>query len=564
MPRMWNFKTEIQVTWQRWENTKVSSLKDNDIKVKKLLVTKNGTQGQLVDELLNEMSSISLHLFVAGWQYQQFNHIKQEMSERWVVVIADFAENYRTFFQDEIQSANWQYQQITLHPTIAYYRCPEKDCNEIITESMVCISDDLKHDASSVHAYMSTVNKYLSQKIPINHQVQFTDGCSAQYKSREPFMDLSCGLEDYDFSVERNFFGSRHVKGPCDGLGAVIKQAARRAVEKRKVTITNAKDMYDHCSQSLTLKKGKDEECCHKLRTFFIVSNIKRNISRNPSKALPGTKKVHCVKGVQYGQVAVRNLSCFCLNCIRGYGKCENHKIITQSFKKHVLEQRKESKNRQGSTHKSSIKHNTPFKKTNVRRNARKNTVGPKDKVTKITNSPLDNGETVTIDDHEIITKPVIKTARRNIRRKKTARHNDKNTKTINGTFQEEEIVIIDGHEGQAITNHKSVDVDCLNREKHFEILLKGLCACSNFDQLSALCVQAKEEIARHKIEGKLSDIYIMQGFDVDQISFDIAPGDLPGPVKIPLKTNADGNCLPVGVCLHLEARVSILKLERV
>lgn len=55
-----------------------------------------------------------------------------------------------------------------------------------------------------------------------------------------------------------------------------------------------------------------------------------------------------------------------------------------------------------------------------------------------------------------------------------------------------------------------------------------------------------------------------MQGFDVDQISFDIAPGDLPGPVKIPLKTNADGNCLPVGVCLHLEARVSILKLERV
>lgn len=95
---MWNFKTEIQVTWQRWENTKVSSLKDNDIKVKKLLVTKNGTQGQLVDELLNEMSSISLHLFVAGLQYQQFNHIKQEMPERWVVVIADFAENYRTFF----------------------------------------------------------------------------------------------------------------------------------------------------------------------------------------------------------------------------------------------------------------------------------------------------------------------------------------------------------------------------------------------------------------------------------------------------------------------------------
>ncbi|CAC5385984.1 unnamed protein product [Mytilus coruscus] len=162
--------------------------------------------------------------------------------------------------------------------------------------------------------------------------------------------------------------------------------------------------MYDHCSQSLTLKKGKEEECCHKLRTFFIVTNIKRNRSRNHRKALP-----------------------------------------------------------------------------------------------------------VTIDELEIITKPVKKTARRNIRRKKTARRNDKNTKTTNGTFDEEEIVIIDDHEGQAINNRKSVDVDCLTREKHFEILLKGLCACSNFDQISALCVQAKEEFARHKIEGKPSEIYIMQ-----------------------------------------------------
>jgi hypothetical protein len=71
---------------------------------------------------------ISMHLFTATWQYQQLGNIKENIPDNWVIMIQDFAENYRTFYQDEIQSAHWQYEQATVHPVICYYQCQEKGC----------------------------------------------------------------------------------------------------------------------------------------------------------------------------------------------------------------------------------------------------------------------------------------------------------------------------------------------------------------------------------------------------------------------------------------------------
>lgn len=36
-------------------------------------------------------------------------------------------------------------------------------------------------------------------------------------------------------------------KGHCDGMGAVVKQATRRAVERREVVVRNAQDMFNFC-----------------------------------------------------------------------------------------------------------------------------------------------------------------------------------------------------------------------------------------------------------------------------------------------------------------------------
>ncbi len=161
---------------------------------------------------------------------QQFAHIWQNVPDKWGVMCMDFGENYNCHFQDEAQSAHWSYNQATIHPVVAYYRCPEESCDLVTCESFVCISDDRKHDQNAVQHFASLTNSHLRSKgVAMTTQVHFSDGASSQYKNKTTFSDASFGLQDFNCPVQKNFFGSRHGKGPCDGEG--VKAAAERAVK---------------------------------------------------------------------------------------------------------------------------------------------------------------------------------------------------------------------------------------------------------------------------------------------------------------------------------------------
>lgn len=60
--------------------------------------------------------------------------------------VFDFAENYTAQQQDEVQSAHWAQDQITLHPIVCYYNTGSISK----TPEVVFISDDIKHDAQFV------------------------------------------------------------------------------------------------------------------------------------------------------------------------------------------------------------------------------------------------------------------------------------------------------------------------------------------------------------------------------------------------------------------------------
>lgn len=80
------------------------------------------------------------------------------------IVHVDFAENYSCTHQDEIQSAHWNQQQITLF-TVAVWTINE--AKDITCESHIIISDDFEHEKTSVVVFMSTVLETLvKQKHP--------------------------------------------------------------------------------------------------------------------------------------------------------------------------------------------------------------------------------------------------------------------------------------------------------------------------------------------------------------------------------------------------------------
>ena len=47
--------------------------------------------------------------------------IKENLPEGWALLVLDFAKNRLVHYQDEIKSAYFGQQQITMHPTVVYY-----------------------------------------------------------------------------------------------------------------------------------------------------------------------------------------------------------------------------------------------------------------------------------------------------------------------------------------------------------------------------------------------------------------------------------------------------------
>ena len=313
------------VTWQKWETQ--AYIHDGKRKSKKVLATKTGTFRSMFQELLVETAPLAKHLFTASWQQGQFTTIRGKLPDNWSLFVLDFAENYACISQDEIQSAHWAIQQVTVHPIVCYYKCNEEEHTHLVQEALVFLSDDLTHDSHAVHHFESLAVKHLQEKRGLNfqHIVEFTDGCSGQYKSKSPFADISYTKLTHGISFERNFFGSRHGKGPSDGVSGVVKSAVRRAVISRRVTINTAEEMFDYCVLTLT------KDCCAgQRRSFYYVPRGEINRKRPTSEvktAVAGTRNLHSVRCVRAGVIETRLLTCFCGGCLKGE-ECSNNDYV--------------------------------------------------------------------------------------------------------------------------------------------------------------------------------------------------------------------------------------------
>ena len=134
-----------------------------------------------------------------------------------VVMNLDFSENYSIFYQQEISSAHWMKNLITVHPFVVFYKCP--DCGDgakTVSDVLVFLTDDTHPDHHAVQEFMTKALKFMKEErdVPFSKVYEYTDGCSAQYKSRGPLVDISFGEADFRIKRERLYFGSCHGKGP--------------------------------------------------------------------------------------------------------------------------------------------------------------------------------------------------------------------------------------------------------------------------------------------------------------------------------------------------------------
>ena len=145
-------------------------------------------------------------------------------------------------------------------------------------------------------------------------------------KCRHSFVDISLAESKHQTSITRNYFGTSHGKGPCGGLGGIVKRKVTNAVlQDNDLSISNAAEMKEFCESNLsdvgssTFNSRKNLYAAS-TRSFKTVENIDHS-QMTTAKTLSGCRKLHSIGSTGVGfQLKTRYLSCYSEGCQCGYG----------------------------------------------------------------------------------------------------------------------------------------------------------------------------------------------------------------------------------------------------
>ncbi len=216
----------------------------------------------------------------------------------------DFSENYSFLVQDAAQGYYWDNTQATLHPLVAYYR---KEDGSLGTISFCVVSDCIKHDATTVHAFISVIIAQLKKLVPALSLVKyFSDGASSQYTNCKNFLNLCYHQEDFGIKAEWHFFATSHGKSPCDGIGGTVKRlVARASLQATTVNhILCAKELFLWAKANISgiemlfVSADEIEKCDMVLKPRLVAA-----------KTIAGTRSHHSFVPVSFNVLQMRRIS---------------------------------------------------------------------------------------------------------------------------------------------------------------------------------------------------------------------------------------------------------------
>jgi hypothetical protein len=216
----------LPAKWMKWQeaNGRLAKLENT------------GRVQDLYDHICS-MSKFLAHCHIKRLQSKQYELDKElaSLQDSDIAVLQmDFAENYACIAQDEIQSAHWNQNQVTLFTTVTWLK------GEVM--SKVIVSDCMQHTKSSVMVFLDEILKNLPSTVK---EVRiWTDGPSSQFKNKFVMEGMRMLSKKYGVNLEWNFSATSHGKGPVDGIGGCLKRKATNRVKMRQCVINNATDFF--------------------------------------------------------------------------------------------------------------------------------------------------------------------------------------------------------------------------------------------------------------------------------------------------------------------------------
>lgn len=257
-----------------------------------------GTVADALYDLEKKLPTFLSHCFLKEKQSTYFEYAKKHLVNEAVCVLqVDFSENFSICQQDEIQSAHWNSDQITIYTAVAY-------TSEGVI-SYAIISDFMQHDKLAVHAFNQRIFGDLKSKLSNLKEVHiFSDGASQHFKQRYTLANITFGREDCDLLLNWHFFCTSHGKGAVDGVGGMLKHHVWQKVKSRRAFVTDCAS-FIKCAQSVTSKVNliyvpAEEILSHSAKLEERWESI---------RAIPNTHQIHCVRTVDKYKVTSGMLS---------------------------------------------------------------------------------------------------------------------------------------------------------------------------------------------------------------------------------------------------------------
>ena len=180
-------------------------------------------------KLLADLAEFREHHEQVQLQYEAFCTLKEVLPRNHVMVQMDNAENWATSFMEEIQSAFFGKDQLTLHPMVTYHKDEE---GNLLTKSYVGVTIATSHAFPMTLTFLDQLVREVKEQVPdLSHLHIVTDSLTSQYRNRYSCSLLKRAMDLFQIRITWNWLEAGHGKGPCDGVGGAIKGLADRVVK---------------------------------------------------------------------------------------------------------------------------------------------------------------------------------------------------------------------------------------------------------------------------------------------------------------------------------------------
>ena len=214
-----------------------------------------------------------------------------------------------------------------------YYHHPEKG---VVLENVNFISNDLHHDGHLVRTFTQMLMKHLKEscqyEITVVHR--YSDGCAGQFRSRHTMMDVAEFSRDISSQFENcmliaNYGETSEFKNLCDGFGDHVKTPLKNAIVREDLVLDSVIKVFNYLKENMTLEPLQTPRQVLYRRCFYYVDQ-KDTVRERAGKAVPGLLAVHSAVGIKPGFIGLRNITCYCANCILDWNSrsCENKEYV--------------------------------------------------------------------------------------------------------------------------------------------------------------------------------------------------------------------------------------------